>query len=145
MCIRDRQLSDSAAAGAVFCGAVDQSGVGAARRRRASGTVSYTHLDVYKRQVLLCLAGCFALAFTAAGQTIAVDISHPTNHFVPKETLGAGVDRIAAVSYTHLDVYKRQAARGVAPRADGSARQQRPTVVTGHSLGGCLLYTSRCV
>ena len=45
--------------------------------------------------VLLCLAGCFALAFSAAGQTIAVDISHPTNHFVPKETLGAGVDRIA--------------------------------------------------
>ena len=31
------QLSDSAAAGAVFCGAVDQSGVGAARWRRASG------------------------------------------------------------------------------------------------------------
>jgi hypothetical protein len=45
--------------------------------------------------VLLCLAGGFALAFSAAGQTIAVDVSHPTNHFVPKETLGAGVDRIA--------------------------------------------------
>ena len=45
--------------------------------------------------VLLCLAGCFALAFAAAGQTITVDASHPTNHFVPKETLGAGVDRIA--------------------------------------------------
>lgn len=44
---------------------------------------------------LLCLAVCFALVFSAAGQTIAVDISHPTNHFVPKETLGAGVDRIA--------------------------------------------------
>ena len=46
--------------------------------------------------VLLCLAGCFALAHSAAGQTIAVDVSHTTNHFVPKETLGAGVDRIAA-------------------------------------------------
>src|SRR6202049_4119901 len=45
--------------------------------------------------VLLSLAGCFALASSAAGQTIAVDTSHPTNHFVPKETLGAGVDRIA--------------------------------------------------
>jgi hypothetical protein len=31
----------------------------------------------------------------AAAQTISVDISHPTNHFVPNETLGAGVDRIA--------------------------------------------------
>jgi len=32
----------------------------------------------------------------ASVQTVAVDISHATNHFVPKETLGAGVDRIAA-------------------------------------------------
>ncbi|MGA9392560.1 MAG: discoidin domain-containing protein [Candidatus Sulfotelmatobacter sp.] len=31
----------------------------------------------------------------AATQTIEVDTSHPTNHFVPKETLGAGVDRIS--------------------------------------------------
>jgi hypothetical protein len=31
----------------------------------------------------------------AAAQTVVVDISHPTNHFVPNETLGAGVDRIA--------------------------------------------------
>jgi hypothetical protein len=44
---------------------------------------------------LLSLSSCFALPFLAAGQSITVDISHPTNHFVPKETLGAGVDRIA--------------------------------------------------
>jgi hypothetical protein len=37
----------------------------------------------------------FVLPFSAAGQTITVDISHPTNHFIPRETLGAGVDRIA--------------------------------------------------
>jgi F5/8 type C domain len=42
--------------------------------------------------VLFC---CFVLPFFAASQTITVDLSHPTNHFVPKETLGAGVDRIA--------------------------------------------------
>jgi hypothetical protein len=35
--------------------------------------------------------------FTAA-QTITVDVSHPTNHFVPSETLGAGVDRIPAAA-----------------------------------------------
>lgn len=45
--------------------------------------------------VLFCLAECFALLFPAAAQTITVDVSHPTNHFVPRETLGAGVDRIA--------------------------------------------------
>ena len=35
-------------------------------------------------------------ALPAVGQTVIVDLSHPTNHFVPNETLGAGVDRIAA-------------------------------------------------
>ena len=45
--------------------------------------------------LLLCLAGCFAFAFSAAGQTIEVDTSRPSNHFVPNQTLGAGVDRIA--------------------------------------------------
>src|SRR5579863_129015 len=34
-------------------------------------------------------------SLSATAQTISVDTSHPTNHFVPKETLGAGVDRIA--------------------------------------------------
>jgi hypothetical protein len=44
---------------------------------------------------LAFLLGCFSLASAAAAQTIEVDISRPSNHFVPKETLGAGVDRIA--------------------------------------------------
>lgn len=38
---------------------------------------------------------CLAFVVSGAGQTIEVDLSHPTNHFVPKQTLGAGVDRIA--------------------------------------------------
>lgn len=45
--------------------------------------------------IVLCLAWCFGFGLSAASQTIEVDLSHPTNHFVPKETLGAGVDRIA--------------------------------------------------
>ncbi len=44
------------------------------------------------RIVLLCL--WFSSASLA--QVIRIDVSQPTNHFVPKETLGAGVDRIAA-------------------------------------------------
>ena len=43
--------------------------------------VSYTHLDVYKRQDLILL-------------------DEPTNHL--------DMDSIESVSYTHLDVYKRQ-------------------------------------
>ncbi|MGO9088162.1 MAG: discoidin domain-containing protein [Candidatus Sulfotelmatobacter sp.] len=38
---------------------------------------------------------CFPLCVMVAAQTVAVDITHATNHFVPKETLGAGVDRIS--------------------------------------------------
>jgi hypothetical protein len=37
-----------------------------------------------------------AVLSAAAAQTITVDASHPVNHFIPNETLGAGVDRIAA-------------------------------------------------
>ncbi|MGD1023801.1 MAG: discoidin domain-containing protein [Candidatus Sulfotelmatobacter sp.] len=45
--------------------------------------------------VLVCLVVFLAFALCADGQTIMVDVSHPTNHFVPNQTLGAGVDRIA--------------------------------------------------
>jgi F5/8 type C domain len=44
---------------------------------------------------LAAFAGILGCALSAASQTISIDVSHPTNHFVPKETLGAGVDRIA--------------------------------------------------
>jgi hypothetical protein len=45
--------------------------------------------------VLVCVAAILVFAISAAAQTVSIDLSHPTNHFVPKETLGAGVDRIA--------------------------------------------------
>jgi hypothetical protein len=44
---------------------------------------------------LALLLGLFSFANTATAQVVEIDVSHPTNHFVPKETLGAGVDRIA--------------------------------------------------
>jgi hypothetical protein len=46
-------------------------------------------------------AAVFALVslfHCALAQTITVDVSHASNHFIPSETLGAGVDRIAAVA-----------------------------------------------
>jgi hypothetical protein len=44
--------------------------------------------------VLAVLLGCISCTCLSA-QVVEVDTTHPTNHFVPKETLGAGVDRIA--------------------------------------------------
>jgi hypothetical protein len=37
----------------------------------------------------------FCTVILSSAQVIEIDTSHPTNHFVPKETMGAGVDRIA--------------------------------------------------
>ena len=75
--------------------------IGGRRRRMdaslsgvAVGTVSYTHLDVYKRQVYTP-----DMVLGPARKGIKVTYctdSRPLEHIVE------------AVSYTHLDVYKRQ-------------------------------------
>ena len=59
----------------------------------AIAPVSYTHLDVYKRQVIAKRNRGLNSAFT-----------------VRKISSGEGVERTfqTPVSYTHLDVYKRQ-------------------------------------
>ena len=62
-----------------------------------SVTVSYTHLDVYKRQ---------AIAFLYSGLAISILSIILTTRILGVEM---GVARtVGAVSYTHLDVYKRQ-------------------------------------
>ena len=50
--------------------------------------------------VVALLVECLFLVATGVAQTIQVDITptHSTNHFVPNETLGAGVDRIPAAA-----------------------------------------------
>ena len=69
---------------------------------RAAGTVSYTHLDVYKRQGKRYYGGCDyvdvaeQLAIDRLKQLFAADYANVQPH--------SG----SPVSYTHLDVYKRQ-------------------------------------
>ena len=64
------------------------------------GTVSYTHLDVYKRQQFLFMNLDYA-------RTERVQFEDDDYYYyvkaVPKKTVA-----VRAVSYTHLDVYKRQ-------------------------------------
>ena len=71
-------------------------------------SVSYTHLDVYKRQGL-----CKAIV---AGEDLRKD-----------EVLEKHADWVDAVSYTHLDVYKRQ----VQNRPETSAKSYHVTVRNG--------------
>ena len=72
--------------------------------------VSYTHLDVYKRQVVEALRQHYGLD------------PHPVRVIEPFQMLGEieedlqeimGID---SVSYTHLDVYKRQDRYGLSGR-----------------------------
>ena len=58
--------------------------------------VSYTHLDVYKRQYLLYLAAGAALLFLCVSWVLVLPL------FVLERK------SLWPVSYTHLDVYKRQ-------------------------------------
>ena len=66
--------------------------------------VSYTHLDVYKRQ---------ALDAPVVGEPLLVEVLGPEDVGGGDGAVIVGVagsaDGIHPVSYTHLDVYKRQA------------------------------------
>ena len=93
MCIRDRLYSAAWAACrrasgyaglAVLCGRCAAGWV-----RLSAGAVSYTHLDVYKRQVL----------------NVAVNYGGRQEIVRGMQILAR---RVQPVSYTHLDVYKRQ-------------------------------------
>ena len=64
--------------------------------KRYSESVSYTHLDVYKRQVL-CVAG--GTEPEAAAQYCGGVLG---------DKRVVNVHCVGPVSYTHLDVYKRQ-------------------------------------
>ena len=65
-------------------------------------SVSYTHLDVYKRQAAVCAVQLYSSAQygNAMVQRLSVGLAQ---QIVAREPL---LD--APVSYTHLDVYKRQ-------------------------------------
>ena len=71
-----------------------------------SRSVSYTHLDVYKRQGIACtiLLGMVALAVFIF---IKIGIKLSPLQYLEQEPFETEYG-VTAVSYTHLDVYKRQ-------------------------------------
>ena len=62
--------------------------------------VSYTHLDVYKRQASRC--------GTVAGSALRATSVESRSCGTKTTGMTSGWTGIQAVSYTHLDVYKRQ-------------------------------------
>ena len=88
--------------------------------------VSYTHLDVYKRQL--------------------------ENRVSFRRAMKSCMGRAMTVSYTHLDVYKRQVWYNATVRGDSepieigrNSNIQDNAVVHVDLSHSCLLYTSRCV
>ena len=82
--------------------------------------VSYTHLDVYKRQALMKpLEFVVVLLCVLLGLGRGADLAFATDAATGLYTAGAVWWRyLASVSYTHLDVYKRQRhARPESPRS----------------------------
>ena len=120
--------------------------------------VSYTHLDVYKRQHWLCLkiivipafAGmtkeCCWLTWSQRSQALSPHCRNPLP-LPPPST--------RTVSYTHLDVYKRQEEYDVMLQAGRENRTSPEDLANTYVRGRgeelvplsnlCLLYTSRCV
>ena len=69
--------------------------------KATQNAVSYTHLDVYKRQLHATVLGAASQQVTLSGSTIWAEDSQLPLKNVP-------VVEPHPVSYTHLDVYKRQ-------------------------------------
>ena len=105
MCIRDRTINARAAASIL-------------KRQSYFIPVSYTHLDVYKRQYLYCTnpgVRCWQsddlLHWTMMGEVVPEDEFPGLVPFAPEVVYENGwFICIPPVSYTHLDVYKRQCA-----------------------------------
>ena len=94
-------------------------------------TVSYTHLDVYKRQAL----------FTTSTRNAA-----PSNVFHAAQTKEPYGMPFNAVSYTHLARYAEYGSTGEgAPITDRVKWAKQLTKKEAALYDDCLLYTSRCV
>ena len=68
--------------------------------------VSYTHLDVYKRQLLAGGLAVVLILFAAAAIYFGMIVKDRSGSQLPEETEKPVM--VEPVSYTHLDVYKRQ-------------------------------------
>ena len=76
--------------------------------KRAAGTrlpVSYTHLDVYKRQVYITFDEGYENGYTGKMLDILKEKGVSAVFFCTYDYIKDNPD---PVSYTHLDVYKRQ-------------------------------------
>ena len=70
-------------------------------------TVSYTHLDVYKRQIFTSEMED-ELSVVEPDLKLVLESENPRKMVIDQDTTTRLLKALYAVSYTHLDVYKRQ-------------------------------------
>ena len=111
-----------------------------------TGSVSYTHLDVYKRQVVGYGATCDAYHITSpaedgSGAAKAMELAIKEAGAKPED-----VDYINAhgTSTHHNDLFETRAIKLALKEAAKNVKVNSTKSMIGHLLG-CLLYTSRCV
>ena len=109
------------------------------RRGVRALAVSYTHLDVYKRQVVdyddgITLGG-MELATARQLDSLGRDVRQSS------ATAEAAAQTAGPVSYTHLDVYKRQAGRKHTRFATGAL--WKSSRLSSETSGPCLSVTGR--
>ena len=122
------------ATGAVL-GGIAGSTVGGGRRANTAGAVAGAAAGGAAGNAIAgsTTAGVEVTVLLENGQSIAVVQAGSPNEFRVGDSVRVSSD--GAVSYTHLDVYKRQLGESAA----GELRRH------GVDTQGCLLYTSRCV
>ena len=100
--------------------------------------VSYTHLDVYKRQLFelsetalnfILFIGATTAFWTGLIGMVQNDIKRVVAYSTLSQ-LGYMTVALGAVSYTHLDVYKRQRWAASPPASSGSAPRSHATAMT---------------
>ena len=115
--------------------------------------VSYTHLDVYKRQLQgsdQALGGHVAGAAAPGAHGGLHNVSTCLNALQQGHgsqnggVVAVDIDRDGPVSYTHLDVYKRQGFASAGTDFDGKNAANKDLFGGGSGAGVniCLLYTS---
>ena len=94
--------------------------------------VSYTHLDVYKRQHVHFLSGCRHIPVRSSAGNPALHQFHQTSYAYDQWP----------VSYTHLDVYKRQTLEEAKKILAKARKEKLPIVDKDFNLKGLI---TRCV
>ena len=152
MCIRDRPCSCSRPVSGVVSGRLEMAAcTSPSLSKMASHVPMPSGFFWIKRVLTLCpvsythLIDCFVCNQQEAGLLFSDDYDHLSPDEMCRVLTGNGrsanIPSMVAVSYTHLDVYKRQqpCQRGTFQRAVDDQGLPRLRVHT------CLLYTSRCV